>query len=80
MNMSYYETFINLRDLTGVFKEYFNCSLSFSLIKDKIELKIYSIEACKSWYMFVEYQFDVNDVVNEFKDIIVKEALKYEKI
>lgn len=80
MNMGYYETFINLKDLTVVFKEYFNCSLSFSFIKDKIELKIYSIETCKSWFMFIEYQFNVDDVVNEFKDIIVEEVLKYEKI
>lgn len=80
MKFDYYETFINLKELTIVFKEYFNCSLSFSLIKDKIELKIYSIETCKSWYMFIEYQFNINDVVNEFKDIIVKETLNYEKI
>lgn len=80
MNMGYYETFINLKDLTIVFKEYFNCSLSFSLIKDKIELKIYSIGTCKSWFMFIGYQFNVDDVVNEFKEIIIKEALKYEKI
>lgn len=80
MNMNYCETFINLKDLTIMFKEYFNCSLSFSLIKDKIELKIYSIETCKSWFMFIEYQFDVDDVVNAFKDVIIRETLKYEKI
>ena len=80
MNMSYYETFINLKDLTKIFKEYYNCSLSFMLDKDKIQLEIYSIETCKSWFMSIEYQFNVDDVVNEFKDILVREALKYEKI
>ena len=80
MNMGYYETFINLKDLTKIFKEYYNCSLSFMLDKDKIQLEIYSIETCNRWYMVVEYQFNIDDVINEFKDIIVKETLNYEKI
>ena len=80
MNMSYCETFINLMDLTKIFKEYYNCSLSFMLDKDKIQLEIYSIETCKHWYIFVEYQFDIDDVINKFKDRIVGEALNCEEI
>ena len=80
MNMSYYETFINLKDLTKIFKEHFNCSLSFMLDKDKIQLEIYSLETCNRWYMSVEYQFNVDDVINKFKDTIVMEALNCEKI
>jgi hypothetical protein len=75
MNIDYCETFINLKDLTKIFKEHFNCSLSFMLDKDKIQLEIYSIETCNRWYMFVEYQFDIDDVINKFKDTIVREAL-----
>lgn len=80
MNIGYYETFINLKDLTKIFKEHFNCSLSFMLDKDKIQFEIYSIETCNRWYMFVEYQFDIDDVINKFKDSIVREALNCEKI
>lgn len=80
MNMGYYETFINLKDLTKIFKEHYNCSLSFMLDKDKIQLEIYSIETCNRWYMFVEYQFNIDDVINKFKDTIVREALNCEEI
>ena len=80
MNMSYYETFIKLRDLTKIFKKSYNCSLSFMLDKDKIQLEIYSIETCNCWYMFVEYQFDIDDVINKFKDTIIREALNCEEI
>ena len=80
MYMSYYETFINLKDLTKIFKEYYNCSLFFMLDKDKIQLEIYSIETCNRWHMFVEYQFDIDDVINKFKDSIVREALNCEEI
>ena len=80
MNMSYYETFINLKDLTKIFKEYYNCTLSFMLDKDTIQLEIYSFKTCNRWYMFVEYQFDIDDVINKFKDSIVREALNCEEI
>lgn len=80
MNIGYYETFINLKDLTKIFKEHFNCSLSFMLDKDKIELEIYSIETCNRWYMYVDYQFNIDDVINQFKDTIVREALNCEEI
>ena len=80
MNMSYYETFINLRDLTKIFKEHFNCSLSFMLDEDKIQLEIYSLETCKHWYICVEYQFNIDDVINKFKDTIVMVVLNCEEI
>ena len=78
MNMGYYETFINLTDLTKIFKEHYNCTLSFMLDKDKIQLEIYSIETCNRWYMFIEYQFNIDDVVNKFKDKVVRDTLKVE--
>lgn len=80
MNIDYCQTFINLMELTKIFKECYNCTLSFMLDKDKIQLEIYSIETCNRWYMFVEYQFDIDDVINKFKDSIVREALNCEEI
>lgn len=75
MNMGYYETFINLRDLTNIFNDEFKCELCFKLLKDNIELIIRSLETFNCYFMTIDYEFNIDDVVNRFKDTIVREVL-----
>lgn len=76
MNRDYYDTFINLKDLTTILNDVYKCEISFTLLKDNIKLAILSLETCNSWYMIVDYQFKVNDVIEKFNENIISEALK----
>lgn len=76
MNMGYYETFINLRDLTSILNDKFKCELCFRLLEDNIELGIRSLETCNTYYIIVDYEFKVDNVIEKFKENIIREALK----
>lgn len=78
MTINYQDTLINIIELTMMFKEQFNCDLWFNFVEDKIEVEIYSGKTCNRWYMFIEYQFGIDDVINEFKEIVVRDTLKAE--
>ena len=75
MTINYQHTLINIIELTMRFKEQFNFDLWFNFVKDKIEVEIYSAKARIGWHMFIEYQFDIDDVIDEFKEMVVRDTL-----
>lgn len=75
MNKDNYEIFVNLRYLTSILNDKFRCELCFRLLEDNIELAIRSLETCNTYYMIVDYKFEIDNVIEKFKDNIIKEAL-----
>ena len=67
--------FQNLLELTAIFDDMFRCDLAFSLLDDVIELSISSMMTCNTYHMKVTYDFKIDDVIKQFKDIVISEAL-----
>ena len=67
--------FQNLLELTRIFGDMFRCELAFSLLDDVIELSISSMMSCNIYHMKVGYDFKIDDVIKQFKEIVISEAL-----
>ena len=67
--------FQNLLELTRIFGDMFRCDIGFSLLDDVIELSISSMMSCKTYHMKVTYDFKIDDVIKQFKEIVISEAL-----
>ena len=69
------DVFQNLLELTRIFDDMFRCDLAFSLLDDVIELSISSMMRCNTYHMKVAYDFKIDDVIKQFKEIVISEAL-----
>ena len=67
--------FDNLKDLTTIFGDMFRCDIAFSLLDTVIELSIDSMMTCNTYRMKVAYDFKIDDVIKQFKEIVISEAL-----
>lgn len=67
--------FKNLLDLTAIFDDMFRCHIAFSLLDDVIELSISSMMSCNTYHMKVAYDFKIDDVIKQFKEMVISEAL-----
>lgn len=72
--------FKNLLELTAIFEDMFRCELTFRLLDDKIELYITPLMNDHTYSINVGYDFKSDDIINKFKDSIVREALNCEEI
>ena len=69
------DVFQNLLELTHIFEDMFRCDTAFSLLDDVIELSIESMINDNTYHMKVTYDFKIDDVIKEFKGIVISEAL-----
>lgn len=69
------DVFQNLLDLTAMFDDMFRCEVEFRLLDDEISLSIHSIMTCNAYYIKVSYDFNIDDVINKFKEMVISEAL-----
>lgn len=67
--------FQNLLDLTAIFEDMFRCDIAFSLLDTVIELSIDSMINGNTYHMKVAYDFKIDDVIKQFKEIVISEAL-----
>lgn len=69
------DVFQNLLDLTAIFDDMFRCELEFRLLDDEISLSIHSIMSGYTYFIRVAYDFKSDDVINKFKEMVIKGAL-----
>ena len=69
------DVFQNLLELTAIFDDMFSCELEFRLLEDEISLSIRSIMTCDTYFIKVAYDFKIDDVIKQFKEIVISEAL-----
>lgn len=69
------DVFQNLLELTAIFDDMFSCELEFKLLEDEISLSIRSIMTCNTYFIKVAYDFKIDDVIKQFKEIVISEAL-----
>ena len=69
------DVFQNLLELTAIFDDMFSCELEFRLLEDEISLSIRSIMTCNTYFIKVAYDFKIDDVIKQFKEIVISEAL-----
>ena len=68
--------FSNLIELTHILNDTYECDLYFRILDNKIELEIHSRNTCNTYCFNVNYDFKVNDVICEFKDMVFNDSLK----
>ena len=69
------DVFQKLMGLTAIFDDMFRCEVEFRLLDDEILLSIHSIMTCNTYYIKVGYDFKSDDVINKFKDMLIRETL-----
>ena len=70
------ELFSKLIDLTNILNDAYKCELYFKIIDNEIELEIKSLNTCNTYCFNVNYDFKINDVIYELREMIVNESLK----
>lgn len=73
--MENYFLFQNLLELTAIFNDKFRCELAFSLLDNVVELSIRSTMNCNTYHIKVVNDFKIDDVIEQFKEIVISEAL-----
>lgn len=70
------ELMYNLIALTRILNDNYKCELQFRLNDEDIEILIKSIRTFNNYSFKVPYDFDVDAVLYDFKETVVKDTLK----
>lgn len=70
------ELFSKLINLTNILNDKYKCGVYFRILDNEIELEVKSFNTCNTYYFNVNYDFKINDVIYELREMIVNESLK----
>ena len=76
--MTQAKLFQNLINLTHLLNDNYKCELQFRINDESIELFINSLNTSNSYNFSVRHDFDVGDVLYQFKEMVVRGTLKTE--
>ena len=66
----------NLIALTNILYDKYKCEVYFTILDSEIDLEIKSLNTCNAYCFNVKYDFEVDDVIAMFKEMVVNYSLR----